>query len=95
MTTGLEKFKQRMEPAKQMYTREIGDFASRFDALGKMTTSEFPDIDCQEYIFEFEKAEGTCEEELDEIHSKLHQHMSDFAKAHGIEDFCQWARIWL
>ena len=95
MTTGLEKFKQRMESARVLYAREIGDFASNYDTLGEMTTSEYPDIDRQEYIFEFENVNGASEEELDEIFLEIHGHMVEFAKVHGIEDFCQWVRICL
>ena len=60
-----------MEPARQLYTREICDFTKQFNQLGKMTTDVFPDIDTQEYIFAFEKLNGTNEKELDEIHSKF------------------------
>ena len=95
MVTNLERFKERMEPARKLYTREIRDFTKKYDALGKMATSEFPDIDVQEYIFEFEKVNGTSQDELDNIHSEIHDHMFEFSKSHGIEYFCQWARIWL
>lgn len=95
MVTGLEKFKKEMEPARQLYAREIRDFARRYDALGEMTMSEFPDIDTQDYIFSFEKVNGTSEEELDVIHSEISQHMEEFSRIHGIEKFCQNACIWL
>ena len=95
MTIRLEKFKKRMEPAKQMYTREISDFASNYDTLGEMTTSEYPDIDCQEYIFEFENVNGASDEELDQILLEIHGHMVEFSKVHGIEEFSQWVRICL
>lgn len=95
MVTNLERFKERMEPARKLYAREIRNFTRKYDALGEMTTSEFPDIDVQEYIFEFERVNGTCEVELDKIHSEIHDHMYQFSKSNGIEYFCQWARIWL
>lgn len=95
MVTNLERFKKEMEPARELYTREIRSFAKRYDALGEMKTSEFPDIDVQEYIFEFEKVNGTSQNELDRIHLELHEHMQRFSKSCGIEYFCQWARIWL
>jgi len=95
MVTNLERFKREMESARRLYTREIRDFASRYDALGEMTTSEFPDIDTQDYIFSFAKANGTGEEELDMIYEDISNHMQEFSKLHGIEKFCLNARIWL
>ena len=55
MTTRLEKFKKEMEPAKEIYTKEIKDYAEKFDALGEMTLRERPDIDTLDYIYSFEK----------------------------------------
>ena len=95
MVTNLERFKERMEPARQLYSHEIRDFAKKFDALGEMTMSEFPDIDVQEYIFDFKKVNGTSEEELDRIYSEISDHMDKFSKAHGIEKFCRYACIWI
>ena len=95
LVTNLERFKKEMEPARQLYTREIRDFAKKYDALGEMTMSEFPDIDTQDYIFSFEKVNGTSEEELDRIYSEISNHMQEFSKLHGIETFCINARIWI
>lgn len=95
MVTNLERFKKEMEPARQLYAREIRDFAKKFDALGEMTMDEFPDIDVQEYIFDFKKVNGTSEDELDEIYEEISRHMKEFSKIHGIEKFCLYARIWL
>lgn len=95
MVTNLERFKKEMEPAKQLYTREIRDFAKKFDALGEMTTDEFPDIDTQDYSFAFEKVNGTSEEELDRIHEEISKHMKEFSRLNGIEKFSINARILL
>ncbi|MBQ8017630.1 MAG: hypothetical protein IJ258_05925 [Methanobrevibacter sp.] len=95
MVTNLERFKKEMEPARQLYAREIRDFAKNFDALGEMTMDEFPDIDTQDYIFSFEKVNETSEEELDKIHDEISNHMKEFSKVHGIEKFCLNARIWI
>ena len=95
MVTNLERFKKEMEPARQLYAREIRDFAKNFDALGEMSMREFPDIDVQEYIFDFEKVEGTSEEELDKIHDEISNYMKEFSKVHGIEKFFQYSCIWL
>ena len=95
MVTNLERFKKEMEPARQLYAREIRDFAKNFDALGEMTMDEFPDIDTQDYIFSCEKVNETSEEELDKIHDEISHHMKEFSKVHGIEKFCLYARIWI
>ncbi|MBQ8017631.1 MAG: hypothetical protein IJ258_05930 [Methanobrevibacter sp.] len=95
MVTNLERFKKEMEPARQLYACEIRDFAKNFDALGEMSMREFPDIDVQEYIFDFEKVEGTSEEELDKIHDEISNYMKEFSKVHGIEKFFQYSCIWL
>ena len=95
LVTNLERFKKEMEPARELYTREIRSFAKRYDALGEMKTSEFPDIDVQEYIFEFEKANGTSQNELDRILLEISDHMEMFSRVHGIEKFNQFSCIWL
>lgn len=84
-----------MEPAEKMFTREISNFAKKYDALGKMTMREFPDIDTQEYIYSFENLNGTSQKDLDEICLELSNHMEEFSKVNGIEKFCQFSRIWL
>ena len=84
-----------MEPAKQIYTREIRDFAQKFDELGEMSMREYPDIDVQEYIFDFENVNGISEEELDKIHDEISDHMEEFSKVHGIEKFFHYTCIWL
>ena len=95
MVTRLDKFKKEMEPSKELYTREITDFAKRYDVLGKMTLIEEPDIDTQEYIYSFEKVNGTPQDELDKILLEIYDHMEDFSKRNGIERFYRSARIWM
>ena len=87
MVTRLEIFKQEMEPAKEIYTKEITDFAKNYDFLGKMTLEESPDIDTQDYIFRFEKLNGTSEDILDKTLIELYDHMDDFSKANNIAKF--------
>jgi len=87
MTTRLERFKRQMEPAKELYTKEISNFAKNFDALGEMSVKERPDIDTLDYIYSFEKLNGTSAEELDLIHSELYDHMKKFSKENGIHEF--------
>lgn len=95
LVTNLEKFKREMEPARELYAREIRSFAEQYDELGKMRMREFPDIDVQEYIFDFEKVNGTCDEDLDRIYSEISDHMEEFSRLHGIEKFCRYACIFL
>ena len=95
MTTNLDEFKKRMEPAKEIYTREITDFADKIDALGEMTLIEDPDIDTQHYIYSFENLNGTSQEDLDEILLEIYSHMEEFSKLNGIEEFYRFARVWL
>lgn len=95
MATRLEMFKKEMEPAKEIYTKEIKDFAKNYDFLGKMTLKEEPDIDTQDYIFCFEKLNGTHEDVLDQTLREFYSHMDEFSKAKKIEEFAQNANIWL
>ena len=41
MATGLDMFKKMMEPARQLYTREIIRFTKKYDALGEMSVRSF------------------------------------------------------
>ena len=87
MTTKLDLFKKRMEPAKELYTNELSEYSKKYDALGKMTLIEEPDIDTQEYLFAFENLNGTSKDELDEIFLEISNHMEEFSKENGIVDF--------
>lgn len=82
-----------MEPAKEMYTRELSDFTRRYECLGEMTLIEEPDIDTPEYIYSFEKVNGTSQKEMDKIFLEVSGHMDEFSKVNGIEKFCQWAYV--
>ena len=93
--TRLSKFKKEMEPAKEIYTKELEDFAKKYDSIGKMSLKEEPDIDTMDYIYSFEKLNGTTTEELDQIQLELYDHMEKFSKENGITKFYQNARIWL
>lgn len=95
MTTRLELFRKRMEPSEKLYTSEILDFTEKFDELGEMTLIEDPDIDTQEYIYQFEKLNGTTEEALDKILIEICNHMGKFTKNNGIEQFDQYVCIWI
>ena len=94
MVTRLDLFRKEMEPAKELYTQELVEFSKRFDCLGKMTMSEMPDIDTQEYVYSFEKLNGTSQKELDEIYVEIANHMHKFSQDNGIGRFAQSVRIW-
>lgn len=93
MVTQLEKFKIEMEPAKEIYTKELESFARKFDAIGEMTIQEQPDIDTMDFLYSFKRMNGASQEELDAIHRELYDHMDNFAKANGIHDFCMHSVI--
>lgn len=76
-----------MEPAKELYTNEIKEFAKKYDALGEMTLKERPDIDTVDYIYSFEKLNGVSQEKFDLIHEEIYSHMQQFSKEHNIQEF--------
>ena len=89
------KHKREMEPAKEIYTKELKDFAKKFESLGEMTIWEEPDIDTMDFIFSFEKVNGASSEELDMIHNELYAHMKKFSKDNGIYEFYMNSVIYL
>ena len=93
MVTRLDLFKKEMERSKEIYAREIENFSKRYPDLGRMTVEEEPDIDVQQYIFSFEKVNGTSQSELDRIYLEIADHMDEFSKSNGIERFYRSARI--
>ena len=95
VVTRLEKFRREMEPAKELYTKELEDFTKKYDSIGNMTLKEEPDIDTLDYIFSFERLNGTAASDLDEILLEISNHMKEFSKANGITKFYQNAVIWL
>ena len=87
MVRTIDKFKESMKPSKELYTKELKDYAKNFSALGKLSVRERPDIDTMDYIYSFEKLNGTSQEELDLIHVELYNHMREFSKKNNIHDF--------
>lgn len=79
--------KHRMEGAKKIFTKELENFAKKYDVLSEMTLREQPDIDTMDYIYSFEKVNGTPQKELDLIHDEIHEHMDKFSKEKGIHEF--------
>lgn len=60
-----------------------------------MSLKEVPDIDTMDYIYSFEKLNGTTTDELERILIELYDHMDEFSKANGIKKFNQNTTIWL
>ena len=90
MVTRLDLFKKEMEPAKELYTREILNFTKKYDSLGKMTIMEEPDIDTQEYIYSFEKLNGTSKRNLMKSFQKSLIIWKSFLKSMESKDFVDW-----
>ena len=95
MVTKLDLFSKEMSDAEKMYTKELKSFAKRFNVLGEMKIRKRPDIDTMDYIYSFEKLNGTSQEELDLIHDKLYRHMKEFSKENGIHNFYMHTVIYL
>ena len=93
MSSKLKQFKNEMAPAKEIYKNELMDFAKKYDFLGEMSLREEPDLDTQDYIFTFEKLNGTSEKLLDSTLNELYTHMEEFSKSKGIDKFCRNATI--
>ena len=85
--TKLLKFKRLMEPAKEIYTKELKDFSKKYNSIGNMTLTEDPDIDTMDYLYSFEKLNGITDAEADSIHSALYAHMKKFSKEQGIYEY--------
>ena len=95
MVRKIDKFRESMEPSKQLYTKELENYAKKFSSLGKMSLRERPDIDTLDYIYSFNKLNGASQEELDLIHKDLYEHMKKFSKENNIHDFYMNAVIHL
>ena len=93
MPTKLDRFIHEMKPAKKIYSEEIENFAKKYEFLGEMTIREEPDIDTQDYIYSFEKLNGTSEDVLEKTLTELYNHMDKFSKENGIYEFCINATI--
>lgn len=93
MLSKLEEFRQEMEPLKKEYTKELEEFAEKYDFLGDLTIIEDPDIDTLDYIFSFEKLNGTSKETLDSAIYEIRKHMFSYTKANNLEDFAENAYI--
>lgn len=93
MYTVLDEFKREMAPAKKLYTKEIRNFAKKYEFLGEMSIREEPDIETLDYIFTFEKLNGTSEDVLEKTLTELYNHMDKFSKENGIYEFCINATI--
>ena len=58
-----------------------------------MTLVEEPDIETLDYLYYFNKLNGTSKETLDSTLLEIYNHMDDFSKANGIYEYCENAVI--
>ena len=83
----LMEFVRSMEPAKEMFTAEILEFAKQYDFLGEMTIDEMPDLETLDYLYTFEVLNGTSKEKVDSTLVEIYDYMEDFTKKNGIYEF--------
>ena len=91
--TYLDEFKREMAEAEKIYSKEIQEFAKKYDFLGEMIIIEEPDITTQEYVYTFENLNGTSADTLRETRKELKRHMKEFSKENDIYEFYKNARI--
>ena len=58
----LEQFKLEMEGPKRIYTEELKRFVKKYDFLGEMTLVEEQDIETLDYLYYFNKLNGSEKE---------------------------------
>lgn len=95
MKRNLVNSKKSMTPAKEIFTEELENFTKKYDSIGRMQLREEPDLDTMDYIYSFEKVNGTTSEELDQILTEIYDHMEKFSNEKDINKFCQNTIIWL
>lgn len=89
----IDEFRMEMEESKKIYSEELRRFAKRYDFLGEFTIVEEPDIDTIDYIYYFNNLNGTRDEILDSACDEIYNHMVNFSKANGIDEFSENAYI--
>ena len=89
----IDEFRMEMEESKKIYTEELKRFALKYDFLGEFTIVEEPDIDTVDYIYYFNKLNGTSKEILDSTRREIYDHMIKFSEKAGIDEFSKNAFI--
>lgn len=89
----IDEFKKEMEKPKKIYTEELKKFTTKYDFLGEMTLVEEPDIDTVDYIYYFNKVNGTSQKTLDSTLKEICRHMVNFSRSIGIDEFSKNAYI--
>ena len=89
----IDEFRMEMEESKKIYTEELKRFALKYDFLGEFTIVEEPDIDTVDYIYYFNKLNGTSKEILDSARREIYDHMIKFSEKAGIDEFSKNAFI--
>ena len=89
----LEQFKLEMEGPKRIYTEELKRFVKKYDFLGEMTLVEEQDIETLDYLYYFNKLNGSEKEILDSALSEIYEHMGEFSRKSNIDEYCRNAVI--
>ena len=89
----LEQFKLEMEVPKRIYTEELKRFVKKYDFLGEMTLVEEQDIETLDYLYYFNKLNGSEKEILDSALSEIYEHMGEFSRKSKIDEYCRNAVI--
>ena len=89
----IDEFRMEMEKPKAIYTEELKKFTEKYDFLGEMTLVEQPDIETVDYIYYFNKLNGTRPETLNSALKEIYAHMVKFSKSNGIDEFSRNAYI--
>lgn len=76
-----------MEPAKEIFTKEIVKFTEKYSELGELTIKMQPDIATMDFIYDFEKSDCVSNERFDQILSEVCDHMDGFCRENDIMDF--------
>lgn len=89
----IDEFRMEMEESKKIYSEELKRFAKRYDFLSEFTIIEEPDIDTLDYFFCFENLNGTSKDIIKSTRKEIYNHMVNFSKANGIDEFSSNAYI--
>lgn len=85
----IDEFRNSMEKPKKIYSEELKKFTDKYDFLGEISLVEDPDIDTIDYIYYFNKLNGTSEEVLDTTLREIYDHMDNFSHVNGIDEYCE------
>ena len=91
----IDEFRMEMEESKKIHSEELAKFSKKYDFLSDFVIVEEPDIDTVDYIYYFNNLNGTSKKILDSTRKEIYNHMINFSKSNGIDDFSQNAYIFI